>query len=84
MAGCGGGSPSLEPASPPPYTPVDPPSDSGRRWSPRVEGISQALLSDQLGEDRVFAVTFGAHGPYLCEAYALACRGGPSGSSGPG
>jgi hypothetical protein len=71
MAGCGGGNPSLEPATPPSYAPVEPPSDSGRRWSPRVEGIYQALLSDQLGEDRVFAVTFGAHGPYLCEAYAL-------------
>lgn len=40
----------------------------------RVEGVYQALLADELGGDRAVAVTFGAHGPYLCEAYALIRR----------
>lgn len=75
-AGCGGGSPALDPQTPPPYTPTKPPPDSGRRWSERVEGVYNALLADELGGDRAVAVTFGAHGPYLCEAYALVQRPG--------
>lgn len=70
-AGCGGGTPALAPSTPPRYQPRPPPADSGRRWSERVEGVYQALLADELGGDRAVAVTFGAHGPYLCEAYGL-------------
>ena len=70
--GCGGGgSPALNPASPPTYAPTPPPPETGRRWSDRVEGVYRAMLADELGGDRLVAVTFGANGPYLCEAYAL-------------